>query len=234
MKFECKIFKFQHNFDLKFLNFSKNHQKSSNLIKSLDFSLKWAYLRHINHEKESNSMSINSNLLVPEFRTKLETLINECKNRGFIMVPYFGIRTPFEQGKLWRQSRTSQEIKAKIAILKEQGADFLAFCIESVGPCNGPLVTKAIPGLSWHQFGEACDCMWSVNGRAEWSTKKLVNGINGYIEYAKIASSQSLDAGGLWPAKDWPHVQLRKASSPLKIMSLSEIDKIMKERFGDK
>jgi len=78
------------------------------------------------------------------------------------------------------------------------------------------------------------DCAWIVAGKTEWSTAKKIGGINGYAVYAKHAVASGLDAGGLWSSlKDWPHVQLRAASSPLKVMSLLEIDKAMKQRFGD-
>jgi hypothetical protein len=178
-------------------------------------------------------MSIDVSMLVSEFREKLNSLIAACRGKGVEMRPYFGIRTPFEQAKLWRQSRTAEEIDQKIAELRTQGAAFLAHCLESVGPQNGAPVTNAIPGLSWHQWGEAVDCAWVVAGKTEWSAQKKVNGINGYRVYAAQAQALGLDPGGLWKSlKDWPHVQLRAASSLLKVFSLVEIDKVMKERFG--
>src|SRR5688500_11665145 len=98
--------------------------------------------------------------LVPEFRAKVDQLITRCQREGVEMRPYFAIRTPFEQAKLWRQSRTREEIMNRMATLRAAGAEFLAHCIESVGPQNGLHVTNAPPGLSWHQWGEAVDCVW--------------------------------------------------------------------------
>jgi len=178
-------------------------------------------------------MSINEALLTPPFRDKLETLLKACATEGVEMRPYFGIRTPLEQAKLWRQSRTREQINAKIAELKAAGALYLAECIDAVGPQNGEPVTNAIPGLSWHQWGEAVDAAWVVAGETEWSTQKKVGGINGYAVYAKNASAAGLDPGGLWKSlKDWPHVQFRAASSPARLYSLNEIDKVMREKFG--
>ena len=178
-------------------------------------------------------MPIDVTLLVPEFRDKLNNLLNVCKVKGLEMRPYFGIRTPFEQARLWRQSRAAEEIAQKIASLRAQGAPFLAHCLESVGPQNGPQVTNAIPGLSWHQWGEAVDCTWVVAGKTEWSTQKKVDGKNGYQVYAGQSLEMGLDAGGFWKSlKDWPHVQLRSASSPLKVFSMVDIDKAMMVRFG--
>ena len=178
-------------------------------------------------------MAIDDSLLVTGFRDRLNALLQACSEQGVEMRPYFGIRTPFEQAKLWRQSRTHEQIAAKIAELTLAGAPFLASCIDSVGPQSGPPVTNAIPGLSWHQWGEAVDCAWVVAGKTEWSTQKKIEGINGYAIYAKEARKAGLDSGGLWQSlKDWPHVQHRTVSSPARLYSFAEIDTKMKEKFG--
>ena len=172
--------------------------------------------------------------LIPEFKTKVEQLLSQCEQVGYPMRPFFTLRTPFEQGMLWRQSRSSNQVQDKIQELRDKGAEFLAFCIESVGPQNGRHVTNAIPGMSWHQWGEAVDCFWLLDGNSEWSTRKIVNGKNGYANYAELAGNAGLDAGGLWSSfKDWPHIQFRKISHPGKIFNLQEIDAEMKQRFGN-
>lgn len=149
------------------------------------------------------------------------------------MRPYDGLRDPFSQAKLWRQSRSGEQIQLQILKFRNQGAEFLAHCLSSVGPQQGDPVTNALPGLSWHQWGEAVDCFWLVDGKAEWRTKRLVNGQNGYHVYAEEASRIGVQAGGLWNSlKDWPHVQLQKFSSPLHAFSIMEIDQVMRERFS--
>ena len=179
-------------------------------------------------------MSRDLNDLIPEFKPKIEELLNLCEQSGYTMRQFFTLRTPFEQGILWRQSRSSEEVRQKISELRNSGADFLAHCIDSVGPQNGRHVTNAIPGFSWHQWGEAVDCFWLLDGNAEWSTRKKVNGMNGYVNYADKARALGLSAGGFWTSfKDWPHVQMREASNPGRIFSLQEINQHMADRFGD-
>ena len=179
-------------------------------------------------------MSRDLNDLVPEFRSQVEELLNLCDQSGYTMRQFFTLRTPFEQGILWRQSRSSQEVQQKILELQDSGADFLAHCIDSVGPQNGRHVTNAIPGLSWHQWGEAVDCFWLLDGNAEWSTRKKVDGANGYVNYAEKARSLGLTAGGFWSSFiDWPHVQMRKESNPSRVYSLHEINQQMANRFAD-
>jgi peptidoglycan LD-endopeptidase CwlK len=176
-------------------------------------------------------MAANLDLLISEFASKVRQLLANCAAKGIEMRPYYTLRTPFEQGILWRQSRSKEEITAKVAELKQKKAPFLAHCIENVGPQHGEHVTNAIPGLSWHQWGEAVDCFWVLNGKAEWSTQKLVNGLNGYRVYAQEAALLGLDAGMNWPRfKDAPHVQWRKGS-PTAFYTLVNINKVMEERF---
>jgi peptidoglycan L-alanyl-D-glutamate endopeptidase CwlK len=178
-------------------------------------------------------MAANLDLLVPEFRDKVLELLAGCKARGYEMRPCVSLRDPYEQARLWRQSRSTEEINKKIQEIEGAGATFLAQCLRSVGPQHGDPVTNALPGLSWHQWGEAADCFWLVDGKAEWSTKKIVAGQNGYEVYANGAEAIGLTAGGHWKKlKDWLHVQLRSADSPLAEMSLREIDTAMKQRFG--
>lgn len=178
-------------------------------------------------------MAADLNLLVPEFRAKVDELLAKCNEQGIVMRPNEGLRDPFVQARYWRQSRSSEQIAAKIADLQSKGAPFLAYCIDSVGPQNGDPVTNSIPGLGWHQWGEALDCFWVVDGQSEWSAKRLVNGKNGFQVYAAIAGQLGLTAGGMWTSlKDWPHVQLRSAASPLGTFTLQQIDATMKERFG--
>lgn len=173
------------------------------------------------------------NDLIPELRPGVQELLNHCRTRGVEMRPSATLRDPFEQARLWRQSRAREEIEREMARLRAAGAPFLANCLERVGPQSGPPVTGAIPGLSWHQWGEALDCFWVVDGAAEWSVTRLVNGVNGYRVYADEARRLGLTAGGFWTGlKDWPHVQLKPANSPLSVISLTVINAGMEARFG--
>ena len=179
-------------------------------------------------------MSRDLNDLTPEFKLKVVELLEDCDRSGYTMQQYYTLRSPFEQGILWRQSRSSYEVQEKITELRNNGAEFLAHCIESVGPQNGRHATNAIPGLSWHQWGEAVDCYWIIEQKAEWSTRKKVNGINGYVNYASKAVSLELTAGGYWSRfKDWGHVQMREESAPWRLFTLEEINREMENRFGD-
>ena len=82
-----------------------------------------------------------------------------------------------------------------------------------------------MPGFSWHQWGEAVDAVWVIDGKAQWSTSKLAEGVNGYRVYAEEAKKLGLTAGGLWTSiKDWPHVQLRTVTNVNKVYTLEEIN----------
>lgn len=170
-------------------------------------------------------------MLDPDFKRDVLDLVSTLKlSHGIKMVPYYWVRDPFEQGKLWRQSRSGSEVRAKIAYLKNKGCDFLAHCIESVGPQNGPSVTNAIPGLSWHNYGQAVDCYWSKNGKAVWSHTEDGDR-NGYRIYARVAEEKGLVSLGQRYGWDWVHVQKSEYSSPLKILTLNQIDQKMRELY---
>ncbi|MET3650526.1 M15 family metallopeptidase [Dyella japonica] len=178
-------------------------------------------------------MAADLSVLVQPFRTKVGSLVDACARRGCELRPYMARRDPFEQARLWRQSRSIEEITKKIDTLKAAGAPFLAKCIDQVGPQSGSLVTNAPPGFSWHQWDEAVDCFWVVRGAAEWSTRRLINGLNGYQVLADEAEKLGLTAGGHWKSlKDWPHVQLRPAAAPSDAMSVKDINTAMQQRFG--
>ena len=178
-------------------------------------------------------MAVDLTTLVPEFHANVEAVIVNCATHGIEMRAHGALRTPFEQAKLWRPSRAIEEIEAEIEKLLAKGAAFLAHCLESVGPQHGKHVTNAIPGKSWHQWGEAADCFWLVDGKAVWSSQKKVNGLNGYHVYAEEAEALGLTAGGHWSSfRDWPHLQMRSASNAMSVMSIQEINDLMKERFG--
>ena len=171
--------------------------------------------------------------LVPEFRPGAERLIQECAALGVVMRVNETVRDPLAQARIWRQSRTVEQIRDTVARLRRDNAPFLADCVEVVGPQHGAPVTNAPPGLSWHQWGEALDCFWVVDGKAVWSTTRKVNGRNGYHTYAEAARHLGLEAGGFWTSfKDWPHVQSRAASSPAKVYTIVQIDTVMRQRFG--
>lgn len=178
-------------------------------------------------------MPADLSVLVPSFKTNIDSLLRACANRGCVMRPYVARRDPLEQARLWRQSRSIEEINQKVADLNARGATFIAQCVVSAGPQAGPRVTNALPGFSWHQWDEAIDCFWLVGQAAEWSSRKLINGVNGYQVLADEAGALGLTAGGHFSSlKDWPHVQLRRDGSPEGAMSLAEINAGMKQKFG--
>ncbi|GAA7771321.1 hypothetical protein RN01_07430 [Cupriavidus sp. SHE] len=184
-------------------------------------------------QREGETMPADLDKLDPILKGKALSLIEKCMQRGAQMRPNAGLRDPFEQGRLWRQSRSIEVVNQKITLLRKSGADFLAHCIERDGPQYGKPVTNAIPGFSWHQWGQALDFFWVVQGKAVWDTEIQINGVNGYQALAEEATKLGLTAGGYWTSlKDWPHIQLPHDDSPADGYTLKEIDAEMKKRFG--
>ncbi|WGK69407.1 M15 family metallopeptidase [Candidatus Haliotispira prima] len=171
--------------------------------------------------------------LVPDLGTKVVELLAHCKARGYEFKAIAGVRDPLTQAKYWVQSRTPEAKQAQIDSFKKEGAPFLAKLLEMVSPPHGDHITNTPPGFSWHQWGEACDCAWMVNGKIDYSTTEKINGLNGYAVYAEEAKKIGLTAGAYWTDfKDWDHVQLRATDNPGDIYSAKEINDQMLKQFG--
>jgi len=187
-------------------------------------------------------MSRDMDALVPVFREKTEAVLASCEKQGVTMKPFFTERSPWEQARIYRSTRATAEILQAADRLKANRAPYLASVLTEVGPQSSPPsarghLTNALPGLSWHQWGEALDCFWLLNGLAEWSVKRQVaishdHLANGYFVYADEAIQAGLLSAGLSWGWDWPHVQLRPHGSPHGVYSWEEIDAQMLEKFG--
>ena len=157
--------------------------------------------------------SRNLNDLVPEFQEKARTLIFACERRGVIMRPFFTVRGPAVQARLYRQGRTEESVGFAVAGMLASGAPRLAKTLKGTHK-GGPMITRATPGNSWHQWGEALDCFVAdpETGKAIWTTSH-----SGYRIYAEEAEALGLTAGFYFASiPDAVHVQLRKESAPTK------------------
>jgi len=160
--------------------------------------------------------------LTDEFRAKVEELLQNCHAKGFEMKPCWTLRTPMEQATLWQQSRTDTEVSVGVQMLKDRGAPWLASVLAACPRQFGKVeVTKALPGASWHHFGEAVDCYWDYNGIARW-------GGPAFDVYKQEAMKL-----GLTPLSfERVHVQLRSQGSPSALWVWPDIDGRLKEKFG--
>ena len=155
-------------------------------------------------------MSRDMNLLDPLLREKVKGVIQETADGGYVAVPFFTQRSPFEQARIYRSTRGSVQIESKVQKLIDAGAPFLAYCLTSVGPQYPPPgitgnLTNALPGYSWHNWGFACDCfIKTARGKAIWSAGHI-----GYKIYAEAAVRAGLTSGYYWKNPvDAPHIQL--------------------------
>lgn len=169
-------------------------------------------------------MPIDFSLLNKSFSEKAKQVIEKCELYGITMVPFFGLRSLQDQAKLWRQSRTSEEVHQAIGELRERGADYLASVMQDVGPTFGRWATNAAPGLSWHNWGEALDCLWvKYKGRPTSPAERDGREGEGYRTYANIAMDCGLAAGYNFRCKDGVHIQLRSHEIP-SLMSIKEVN----------
>lgn len=164
--------------------------------------------------------------LLPEFRTKIESLMDSLNSSEFTFRISFALRTPIDQAKLWRQGRSKTLINARIGDLEAQDCDYLAQCLKDAGPQNGPIVTNALPGLSWHQYGQAADVLaYDTSGRLITSGDD-----DAYKKLEEAARLEGLTTGRSWG--DAGHIQASQLSKPQ--YDLKTINDMMRDKFSTK
>lgn len=167
-----------------------------------------------------------------KFRSKIKRLTEICFDRGVVMCPVESLRDPWIQAKYWRQSRSEIEILEEIDKLRDSEAHFLADCIDHAICQSGPRITNAIPGLSWHQWGEAIDFVWIPENKAVWDINIKINYLNGYQIFGEEAKKLGLECGLFWSDfVDASHVQLRSTAHPGMLYSIEYINNEMEQRF---
>jgi hypothetical protein len=148
------------------------------------------------------------NTLDPLFCCAAKNLLNLCESHNLIMRPTSLVRTLKYQAKLWRQSRSTDEIQGMIENLYNQDCKFLADLISSVGPQHGPWATNAIPGYSWHNWGLAMDVVFvSLNGIKATRKQQIDGTSEGYKIFGHYAKFLDLTWGGDFKRPDYGHVQ---------------------------
>lgn len=173
-------------------------------------------------------MSRDLALLDPEFRKRVEIILGRVNSEtdAYQLRVFYTLRTPKEQAKLWRQSRSSEQIRNTVAMLRRHKANFLADTIYSVGPQHGRWATNAFPGQSWHQWGMAVDSFVVMDGRAVWNSRHA-----GYQRYAAIGKEEGCTCGAYWRRADAVHIQMTD-EKVTQLHSWIEINDAMKDRFG--
>jgi peptidoglycan LD-endopeptidase CwlK len=144
-------------------------------------------------------------LLVPEFRTKVEQLIANCQQRSVTMVCYTTRIGPAWEAELYCHSRKWAQVQPVAEQLRSSGAPKLAALLKPEHCKSAAWKSNALPGRSWHSWGEAVDCyVQGANKTALWSGP-------GYEIYASEAERLGLTAGHRWAMRDSVHVQFRPA-----------------------
>jgi peptidoglycan L-alanyl-D-glutamate endopeptidase CwlK len=169
-------------------------------------------------------MSANMQDLIPAFRTKVTAALAELANQGLVFKPYFTLRDPVVQAKLWRQSRSSDVVGKQIQDLKDAGCDFMVECFDKAGPADGPWRTNALPGLSWHQYGEAVDCfLEDADGNPIWESKN-------YGRFGQVGDANGMWWGGHFGDND--HWQNRRTEPPQAFGTLKQINDALEAKWS--
>jgi peptidoglycan L-alanyl-D-glutamate endopeptidase CwlK len=169
-------------------------------------------------------MSADLNDLIPEFRAKVTVALDQLAAEGTKFVPYFTLRNPVKQAGLWRQSRSAAVVRKQIDDLRAEACDYIADCLDKAGPSSGPWATNALPGVSWHQYGEAVDCyLLDATGKPDWQAAH-------YGRFGTVG-----DANGMWWGGhfgDTDHWQNRRIEPPAAFGTLRQINDALAAKWG--
>ena len=155
-----------------------------------------------------------------------------CEEAELEVLVYCTKRPSADQALLYRRNRSSWQIRRGVYRLVALGLEKDAEALRSAPPQpggagDGPIATRALPGLSWHQEhaveGErgalAFDWVPMVAGRPQWGTGTSEDRRRWQLG-GSLAADLGLTWGGLWGAKysssgelaelgwDAPHLQL--------------------------
>lgn len=164
-------------------------------------------------------------LLKSEFLTPLSAAVRATQRRGYTLRSFGSRRDPRIQARYWRQSRSTFEVREGINALIHVGAAFLAELLHDVGPQYGPWRTNCLPGLSWHQWVEACDFFVLEDRKAIWAREHL-----GYVFFAEECRARNLTQP--LPHHDPYHIQLRP-NGVLHYFMWSEVDDFMQRWYAE-
>lgn len=161
--------------------------------------------------------------LVPEVQERAREHVMRCADAGIELLIYCTLRDTHEQARLYRQSRTKEQVQAKIDQYKSRGFPALGKILKDVGPQkSGPKVTGAGPGESFHQYSMAYDCVPVLNGKPVWSS----SGEGGKIwaKVGELGKKTGLEWAGDWTSfREFPHFQWTNGRT---------VQDLMRERFG--
>lgn len=150
--------------------------------------------------------------LHPKIRAAAIKFLNDAAKAGIKIRVTSGLRTYEEQGKLYAQGRTQQE-------LNNMGYSYL------IAQPQLLKVTNAAPGYSLHNFGLALDVVEIKDGKAVGFQKDYP--LSRWSEIATYGKANGFSWGGDWTGfKDRPHFQNMFGKSLAQLRDLYNGNKI--------
>lgn len=164
------------------------------------------------------------------FAIMLKAAMIVAEEEGILVVPTCGLRTPWEQARLWKGQHSQEDIDRLICFRKEQ-MPFIVGLIEEVdaqaAPEKDPRISwlfpiqYEFPGFSMSQWGLAMDFVIVTTDSNDIIDKAML-----YDKFRDIAEQFLLTV------KPWGYVELTKPANILRSMSYVEIDRRCRERWG--
>lgn len=161
--------------------------------------------------------------LDPATRALAQRHLLTCADRGLTVLVYCTYRPPEEQARLFWQGRSREQVERRARRLERHGCDGLAEMLLAAGPQDGPKVTYAGPGESYHQYRLAYDCVPMVDGKPVWRTSGDAAQL--WQTLGDAGQDAGLEWAGAWARfREFPHFQA--AGAP-------PVHDLMRDTFGE-
>lgn len=157
-------------------------------------------------------------LLDPAFRPRVDELLANCAKslspRGGRIGVHCTLIGPRREAALYAQSRRWEDVRRLQQTMHAAGAPRLAALFVPAMCLGKPWASSALPGRSWHSWGQAIDChIIGPTGKALWggpneTADEQALARFGYQTYADTARAMGLTSGHYWAARDSVHVQM--------------------------
>jgi len=164
--------------------------------------------------------------LTPAMREKAQAFFDAAKRNGLDLLVTCTFRSLEEQARLYGQGRNLADVAFEIARCPLFGFGKIEQ-MDFAPRIKARRLTNALPGLSWHNYGEAMDCVPMKSSKPVWDCRDEL-----WQVYGDCAHEVGLFWAGDWKRfrfLEFPHMQLRAKSNPLKVYTPAEALAALKE-----
>lgn len=139
--------------------------------------------------------------LHPAFQPLVRGWLDDCEAHGYPVLVVATMRDLATSEAYYAQGRKHPDEVNRLRAVAKLGL------LKPPFPVTNIVITNAMPGYSWHNYGLAVDFAPIVDGKPDWKWDPS-DPKDHYDEIADLAAARGMTWGGGWRTfKDAPHVE---------------------------